>query len=275
MSSFSHFMSQTIYGNTSDPCTNPNSTCNFITIGSVHVYNPMLFPTCVLAAYIGFSSYLTISKTNMPSSKFYAMTFAMFGMMMSDAFFNDSILSVNGTQSDLLHFVFMIIDVGLTSTIGMTFAFNGLIDVGLISESTTTFTVWGFLSGLLFGLWTYVIQAQYYEGFMYLYVYVIGFSCGLYCILEVYYLIKNRSSRALVWVAASCLTGGFGLASITDQNIAIWFCHNFGCFFGGEFMWFLLSDIAMYCCFRYYMSRVTSNNTHKYAPLPVDNTTVC
>jgi len=237
--------------------------CNTASIGDFVIESPALIPTCFLAAMIGFSAYSTISKANIAGSKFYSMTFFMFGTMMSIAGINDCLLPLNGDQADFIHQFFMIMDVGLTSTIGMTFGFNGLIDIGVITEGIATFTVWGFLAGLIFGLWFYTIEAMDYQGFMYLYVYVIGFACGLYCICEVIYLVKNRSTKGFVWVFVAGLTGGFGLLCVVDSSISYWFCHTFGCYFGGEFMWFVLSDVAMYANYKYFMSRVLMKATQE------------
>jgi len=258
--SYNEELNNADYGNSSDPC-GYNSTCDIINFKDLSVQAPALIPTCILAAAIGFYGYHTISKTNVVGSKFYSLTFAMFGIMMSFAGLNDCIMSANGDPSDPAHIFTGIVDVGLTSTIGMTFAFNGLVDVGLITEGVKSFAIWGFSAGLLFGGWFYVFEAQWYMGFFYLYLVVIGVCCGLYCILELVYLIKNRTTQGLYWVGVAGLTGAIGLAAVSMSNFAVWLCMTFGCFFGPEFVWFLLSDAAMWACFKYFMSRVPAQKS--------------
>lgn len=247
-------------GNTSDPCSSVwgNSTCDRINIDGLEVQSPALLPTCLLAAIIGFYGYSVISKTNVRGSKIYALTFLMFGTMMSDAGFNDCILAVNGTQGDLYHIFFGILDVGLTSSIGLTFAFNGLVDIGLIPETNALFAVLGVLYGCLFAGWYYTFATGWEMGFVYLYVYVIGFSCGIYCITEFIYLIRSGNRKGLYWVVLAGLTGGFGLAAVAYPQLSEWICETLGCHFGGNFVWFLLSDVAMYALFGYFCTRIQS-----------------
>lgn len=250
--------------NITDPCENPwNSTCDTATINGFEIQSPELIPTCILAALIGFGAYCSISKTNVRGSKIYALTFFMFGTMMSDAAFNDCILAVHGDMQDLLHIVVGIIDVGLTSSIGLTFAFNGLVDVGLLTEGRCLFGLLGLLYTGLFAAWYYTFTIGWMNGFIYLYAGVIGVSCGIYCITEVIYLIRSKNKQGLIWVGVAGLTGGFGLAAIMVPSLDLYLCHTFGCHFAGNFLWFLLSDVAMYACYRYFMTRVTAQTKAK------------
>jgi len=187
----------------------------------------------------------------------YCLTFMMFGTMMPDAAYTDCWLSANPGNIYWDYFC-AILDVGLTSSIGLSFFFSGLVDVGLLNENIKTYTLMGFSYATIFAAWTWSFYYQNYldQAFMYLYVYLIGISCGIYCITETIHIISSKSIVGLGWVAVAGAAGAIGLAAIDFPQFDYWLCKNLGCHFAGDFIWFLLSDVAMYCCFKYFMARV-------------------
>jgi len=174
---------------------------------------------------------------------------------MSDAALVDSILSAHGNPTDALHIITAVLDVGLTSSIAMSFFWDGLVDVGILSENIKLYIMMGISYVAIFAAWFYTIINQWWDGFLYFYVYLIFFCCGVYCIMELVHLIQTRSATGLVWVFVAGVSGGLGLFAIYDVNWDYWLCDTLGCHFSGDFIWFFLSDVAMWCCYKYYMAR--------------------
>jgi len=251
--------------------------CDISEIDGYLVLGPELIPICMMAALIGAFSFFNIR--NLPQNTrgriAYSITFAMFGTMMSDAAYNDCWISVNpGTNPNFDLFIGLL-DVGLTSSIGLSFFWNGLIDIGALNENWKTFTAMFVSYASLFAGWYYVIVNQDWDGFLYLYVYVIGISCGIYCILETIHIIKSKSAAGLGWVGVAGVTGAVGLGGIYFPSFDYWLCTTFGCHFAGDFVWFLLTDVAMFSCYKYFMARATLNQSSPpskgYIPLTVMN----
>ena len=59
------------------------------------------------------------------------------------------------------------------------------------------------------------------------------------------------------WVALAGVAGGVGLAAVAVPSFMVWLCENFGCHFAGMFVWFFLTDVSMWCLYKYWMTRVT------------------
>jgi len=235
-----------------------NATCDSLSIDGFVIESPELFPLCAIAALIGFSASYNIAKLQNAKGKLlYSLTFALFGIMMSEAFVNDSILSVHGNPDDLLHLIFGVIDGGLTSAVALTFAFDAFADIGWLQESGATFAVLGVLYAALFAGWVYTYINSVILGFLILYVYEIALCCGIYCVIELVLLVRSGSLRGIVWVVVAGIAGAVGLYAIVSSTFGYWLCTTFGCHFGSVFMWFFLTDVAMYCCYKYYMSRQT------------------
>jgi len=251
------------FGNSSDPCSNATySACDSITIGNYDIQSPELIPTCIIAGIIGINGFIQMRKqTNRTGYLSYAFTFLLFGIMMPDAMLTDCLLPHWGNPDDWPHFLIAVLDVGLTSSIGLSFGFLGLIDLGIISENSTGTIVTMVCSYLFFfGAWSYVIQNQMWSAFVILYVYVIGFSCALYCVAELIFLIKSKTTQGLIWIIIGGFAGAIGLGAIYFQGFDYWLCKHFGCYFGGDFLWFVLSDISMYCIYKWFMTRKNGNN---------------
>jgi len=250
-----------IIDNATSVCYNVNETiaCDIGFVSGVELQAPELIPTCIVAAIIGFTSFNKIRQCkNSLGHGVYSLSFLLFGIMMSDAAFNDCYLPNNPVNNLFWAFFFPVLDVGLTSCVGLSFLFNGLVDVGWINESSTgtkaTMAV-SFIS--LFVAWIWAFINRSYTAFLYLYVYVIAFSCGAYCIMETIYLIRSKDYRSLAWVGVAGVSGGIGLSAIYFPAIQLYMCTHFGCHVGGDFLWFVLTDVAMYSLYRYYMCRVT------------------
>jgi hypothetical protein len=74
--------------------------------------------------------------------------------------------------------------------------------------------------------------------------------CSLFLIISI---------SILGWMLLAGLAGGVGLLLIADQTLSVDVCLVFGCHFGGNFWWFVLTDVSMYCVYRYWLTRVPSS----------------
>jgi len=188
----------------------------------------------------------------------YSITFFMFGIMMSDAAFADTILPLNENTDSWSYWICMMVDLTLTSSVGLSFFWNGLVDVGILNEDNSSTLAAMLLSyiGIFLG-WVYVSYYQLWlTGFPYLYIDLIAVSCGTYLLTETIHVIRTKDTAGLGWVALAGLSGLVGLASIAVPSLDVWCCHTFGCFYSGNFWWFLLTDVAMYSMWRYYAARI-------------------
>ena len=70
----------------------------------------------------------------------------------------------------------------------------------------------------------------------------------------------------MLWGA---ITGGFGLAGIAVPPLQKWLCVTFGCHFAGEFWWFVLTDVSMWCIYKYLVTRSQSPAYQKDGYLPL------
>jgi len=244
--------------NITDICTSYNlsDACQTTVIFGINVLSPEIIPLCILAAIIGYTAGSRILKLqNAPGSLAYAITFFAYGVMMSDAALNDCFMMVNGNTSDLLHLITGVIDAGLTSSIGASFIFLGLIDVGVIgqnSKATITAMLLTYLA--IFIAWIYAIIVQWELSFLILYGGIVAFGGAVYLITESIFLIKRGSTTGLVWVLVAGLSGFIGLVAVMDPTVDIWLCHTFGCHFSGHFVWFVLSDVSVWALYKYYIA---------------------
>jgi hypothetical protein len=140
---------------------------------------------------------------------------------------------------------------------------------------------------LLFIGWLFVFLDQYTKGFFYLYVVVIICSCTFYVGAEIALiihtgdttglrknLVEKVSDVILVWVLWAAVSGGAGLACIVYTPLQNWLCVTLGCHFGGDMWWFFLTDVSMWCIYKYIIARSQSvnyqnTNGQQYAPLSI------
>jgi len=214
------------------------------------ISDPSLIPTCLLAALVGLYGYRTISSlTNVKGHTVYALSFLMFACMMTDAMFVHCFVAGEDTW---LAYVLGLIDVGLTSSIGLSFLFNGLVDVGLMQGNTfPSFMVMFGSYGLIFGAWIYALQYHVRNGFLVLYLGVILVGCGTYCVTQLYSLVKSGRWEGSGWLGVAGAAGGVGVLAIFVNT---WLCTNVSPYLSGEFVWFLLSDVAMWGILNYYLN---------------------
>jgi len=247
------------FDNLTDVCNSYNFsiTCETTQFFGINVLSPEILPLCMLAAFIGYTAGSAILKLqqNTTGRIAYAITFFAYGVMMSDAAFNDCFLSVNGNQNDVFHLVFGVIDAGLTSSIGASFIFLGLIDVGVIGQSSKFTITAMFLTYLaIFAAWICAVVIQWQAAWLILYGGIVALGGGVYLITESIFLFRRGSTTGLGWVLVAGLSGFFGLIAVMVPSIDSLLCHKFGCHFAGDFVWFVLSDVAVWALYKYYIA---------------------
>jgi len=97
---------------------------------------------------------------------------------MTCAGINDSFIGENAPMTPF-HFVFMLLDVSLTSSIAMGFFFASLVDIGVLKDGACTLITYGITVIGMFILWTFVILSPDYNNIFFgVYLITVGFGCG-------------------------------------------------------------------------------------------------
>jgi hypothetical protein len=116
-----------------DPnCANSGAInkCDTLTIDGVFIQSPSILPCCLLALIAGVYSFKRVRASKYYGSKFYSLVFLLIGIMMTDAGLVDCLLSKAPWTP--LHVNLLVLDIGLTSSIGLGFFFCGLIDLKVL-----------------------------------------------------------------------------------------------------------------------------------------------
>lgn len=237
------------------------------------ILSPTLIPTCILALIIGLYSSKRISELSKRFSTrwLYQLTFFLFGMMMTSAgilhcFLGDVQKLSNILQDDnidsfqCVQLLFAIIDVGLTTSIAVSFLFCGLCDVGFLdpkSKCTRVLLISSYF--VVFLLWTLGILNQWTWTFHVLYLGVISVCCFIYLITQ---LCIRSNRHALPSLFAGGLYGAIGLlaTSVFAQHICQAEGPLYSQLIGPEFIWFIFSDISMAFMFMYVIRANRQNN---------------
>jgi len=163
-----------IFNNTNT--THTNCTSGLVFENGYTIIEPSLVPTCILAEIIGIYCGRKIAQTNVRGSVVYSITMYMYATMMTFAMLADCLVSWDG----LFRLVLEFIDVTLTSSVALSFAFNGLVDVGWIDENYKTMTVM-FVAYLGTSVpYLYAYFTNWGTAYNYIYFCSVGISCGLY-----------------------------------------------------------------------------------------------
>jgi len=161
-------------------------------------------------------------------------------------------------STSLIALVVALVDVGLTSSIAVSFGFDGLFDLGWITESTLTYSIMGLTYTALFVGWYFDLIYGSMNWFMVLYFYVIVVACGIYVITELYLIYKN-GDNGISYLLIGGSAGFVGIMAVFYTPLATYLCSYLGKFwspiFNGQFYWFLLSDVAVYSLYHYVLIR--------------------
>jgi hypothetical protein len=227
--------------------------------------NPTIFPTCILALVIGIyaSKHIGQLPEKFATRWLYQLTFFLYGIMMTSAgilhcFLDDKqklstiVENTNANSFEFIQLFVTIIDVGLTTSIAVSFLFCGLCDIQFLNPLAMV-TRWLLLGSYctVFLLWTLGIVNEWNWTFNVLYLGVIFVSCSIYLLTQLS-IKKNRRALAALFVGG--IYGGIGLLATTSFG-SEHVCQSEGPFWsqyvGPEFIWFLFSDISIAFVFIY------------------------
>lgn len=248
-------------------CTNSTlvTACDTLTIGGYTIMEPELLPCCLMALIIGLTLAHKTLKIKAPNSLFYAITFATIGVMMTDAGWNDCLLPNLFPNNKFVHFYYAIIDVGLTSTIGFMFMIDGLLDAGVLKpKSPVTWSILATGAIAIFVGWYFALVSSSTLGFFIMYMVVVAIGCGTWVFVQLYLVIRDRDWSSLKWFFLAGSNGGLGFYTLMSSRAQRWLCETYGCHWGTNFIWFLMTDTAMYFIYRYYKARVKAQTRLTY-----------
>jgi len=147
----------------------PTNSCsaNF-TLDGYLVRQPTLIPTCLLAAVIGITGFVTITRlAKTLSNPLYRISFLSYACMMTSSMIVNCLLpnlSQDQVPTGIALYV-SLIDLGLTSSIAYSFGINGLIDSGLLKPlSLLTYMLFFGGFGACFGGWIYIFTSGWWMG---------------------------------------------------------------------------------------------------------------
>jgi hypothetical protein len=226
-------------------------------IGNYKITDSVIIPFCLLAAAIGFSGGYQILKAKEAVGRIsYAISFFMFGSMMLTAMALHCFLHDNPKL--ILTFVLAVIDLSLSSNVALSFSFNGLIDLGILGDTTCSFGIMICAYLAVTGLWVYaLLGSSLLWWFNVLYVDLIGLCCGTFVLSKIVYFFLTNKYDGAMWLLSSGLAGSIGFVAISFPQISIWLCVNVTPYLNYDFWWYSSSDIAMYClCMYFFASRV-------------------
>src|SRR5688572_11519353 len=83
--------------------------CDIITVNGLIIHSPELLPCCLMALILGMTLAHKVLKMKSQNYKFYAITFAMIGVMMTDAGLTDCILPDLFPKKILMHYYYALI----------------------------------------------------------------------------------------------------------------------------------------------------------------------
>jgi hypothetical protein len=236
-----------------------------IQFGDWQINTPSLIPTCIAAALIGIICGLKIKRSNASSSTAYSKSFFMFACMMTDAMIYHCFL--HDQRNTIFTMFSAIVDAGLSSSIGLSFGFNALFDMGVMQPGIRSSLIMLGSYAMIIAAWLYTALNGTRNAFVILYDGIIAVSCGLYCVITLIRIIKSKG-LGLKWLLYGGFFGFVGLASVYFPSARNFWCIVFTPWFGAEFWWYVLSDLSMYCLYRYYMASHQTNTpsyTKSYA----------
>jgi hypothetical protein len=180
----------------------PNVTVLF---NHLPICNISLLPAWVLAVIIGLYGWFKISRLgpSVPGSISYADTFFMYAMMITSGFVVHSLFLVEcGAAPVTQPFVYVAItDSCLTSCIAISFIFNGLIDLRLISEKK----LW--ISWVIYGV-VFILEFSNAINPSSLYTLSIAVACPTYLLCQLPILYHLNRVCPILYLMAAAITGG-------------------------------------------------------------------
>jgi len=247
-----------------------------ITIGpdvTIQICNWPLVPSWMGAFSIGMIGGVVIWRLGprVVGSRSYAVSYFTYAVMMTSGLVVHCLFTVeceNGEQPGLAYLNWAMLDAILTSTIAASFLFNGLIDMGYISEDSKK-------SWIALGIVFAAIVVGYYAwgNFEVMYMGVILVCCGLYLPIQLYRICTSGTFAGWQYFMLAGLVGGLSFSVVFLNTLACYFCQIFGPWFA-ESTWYYGADVSMFFMLKYVLaSRPTGQGVARgdqgpaYAPV--------
>jgi hypothetical protein len=116
--------------------------------------------------------------------------------------------------------------------------------------------------GLILYGWLKTFFGGWNGGFMVMYMGVVLLGCGSWVFVQLAIVIIDKDWKSFRYLLYCSFAGGFGFFSLLDYKLQVYLCENLSCWFGTEFIWFLVTDISIYWIYKFY---VTRNEKHLLA----------
>ena len=230
-----------------------------------------LIPTCLLALLIGTytSNQIKTRFANVKGSWMYAVTFLCFAIMMTDSMLVHCFIPRPNIKDRffIVELIVNLINLAGTTSIAVGFFFCGLSDINWINADSIQSKV-AFSSSFVavFIAWYLALINQWKNMFLILYGGLVGLFCGIYLIIQLIILARRtvredeqNELKGILYFIACGVSGAVGLGSVFVWRSQI--CSMMGPvlspYLGPTFSWFILSDVAVYCLFKYVEQAMT------------------
>jgi len=172
-----------------------------------------------------------------------------------------------GPQS-FISTVFAFWDVWFTSSIGLLFFFDALVDTGLIKDTNPcTFAVFGAgMAGIWYG-WYLCIFKGWTMGFWYMYIGCVGLGCGSWVFIQFFLIIWQANWKGLKYLLLAGFSGAVGFYPIAEPGVEVWMCKLFGCHGNILLVWFAVTDLCIYLIYQYFQTRASLKSEESIALL--------
>jgi len=245
------------YSTPADICLNRTlaAECDTTEFAGLEIFEPELLPCCFVALILGLTLAKEVYRLKRPNYLMYAITFAMTGVMMTDAGWNDCILVNLWPNDHFAHLFWGVLDVGLTSSIGLAFLFDALLDAKILKNKRSTYVAYGIGVCLIFYAYVFCYVHKVAIGLVLLYMGIVGIGCGSWVIIQTILTILHEDWKSFWYLILAGLSGGFGFFSLVDFKLSLYLCEHFSCHVNTQFIWFLVTDISIYFIYLYYKTR--------------------
>ena len=177
-----------------------------------------------------------------------------------------------GSTDNWASLIFELIDVGLTSSIGLAFLFDAIIDTGLIKDTNPlTFVAYGLGVLVIFYEWFRTLTGKFPNGSEILYMGIIAVGCGSWVLIQFFLIIWHENWKGFKYLFLAALSGGIGFFPLIDSKAQNYLCESFGCHWNAQTLWFIMTDVAIYFIYRYYNTRASYSKIQNISQIQLLN----
>jgi len=163
----------------------------------------------------------------------------------------------------------LLMDASLTSCVALSFMFDGLVDLRLLSWDSVRDKLLMFGSYLcVAAAWEYCLETHRMKfAVRFLYEGLIGVCCGIFLVLEVIYVAQLPKGSRFAHGGFLVLAGISGFVGLLSFIKKTYLCINFPPLFEGcALLWFLGSDLALSFLYKYLYERLRQGENAETKP---------